>query len=120
VSEAPDTSASGQAPNVSKLAREGGEEFVRFLLHAASANESKPVREWSHCDVLALPKAERDAWSVAYQEELEALRKRKVFGPLMDLPKSKKAIGTRWVHTVKSDGRKKARLVAQGFTQREC
>jgi hypothetical protein len=45
VREAPDTSASGQAPNVSKLARAGGEEFVRFLLHAASANESKPVRK---------------------------------------------------------------------------
>jgi hypothetical protein len=101
------------------MAREGGEEFVRFLLHAASANESKPVREWSHRDVLALPKAERDAWSVAYHEELEALRRREVFGPLMDLPKGKKAIGTRWVHAVKSDGRKKARLVAQGFTQQE-
>jgi hypothetical protein len=77
------------------------------------------VRKWSHHDVLALPKAEQNVWSVAYQEELEALWKREVFGPLMDLAKGKKAIGTQWVHTVKSDGRKKACLVAQGFTQRE-
>jgi hypothetical protein len=35
------------------------------------------------------------------------------------LPPGFKAIGTQWVHSVKSDGRLKARLVAQGFSQRE-
>jgi hypothetical protein len=122
VREAPDTSASsGQAPDIAKLAREGEELFLRHML-ALAAKESKPEREWSHCDVLALPKAERDLWlgpKGAYEEELEALAKRGVFGPLVDLPKGKKVIGTRWVLARKSDGRRKERLVAQDFTQRE-
>jgi hypothetical protein len=122
VREAPDTSASsGQTPDIAKLAREGGELFLRHM-PALAAKESKPGREWSHRDVLALPKAERDLWlgpKGAYKEELEALAKCGVFGPLVDLPKGKKVIGTRWVLACKSDGRRKARLVAQGFTQRK-
>jgi Reverse transcriptase (RNA-dependent DNA polymerase) len=35
------------------------------------------------------------------------------------LPKGRKTIGCRWVFDVKSDSRKKARLVAQGFSQVE-
>ena len=33
------------------------------------------------------------------------------------LPKDRKAIGNRWVFTKRDDGRYKARLVAQGFSQ---
>jgi hypothetical protein len=33
------------------------------------------------------------------------------------LPKGQKTIGCRWVFNVKSDSHKKARLVAQGFSQ---
>jgi Reverse transcriptase (RNA-dependent DNA polymerase) len=36
---------------------------------------------------------------------------------LTSLPKGHKTIGCRWVFVVKLDGHKKARLVAQGFSQ---
>ena len=51
-------------------------------------------------------------------QELEALRKRKVF-KLTQLPSSRKAIRNRWVFDIKSYGWKKARLVAKGFSQVE-
>jgi Reverse transcriptase (RNA-dependent DNA polymerase) len=38
---------------------------------------------------------------------------------LTSLPKGRKTIGCRWVFDVKLDGHKKARLVAQGFSQVE-
>jgi hypothetical protein len=55
----------------------------------------------------------------AFDQELEALRSRGVFGELQDLPRGRKAIKNRWVCDVKSDGRTKARLVAKGFSQVE-
>ena len=49
---------------------------------------------------------------------MESLDKCDVF-ELTDLPKSHKTIGCRWVFDIKGDGHKKARLVAQGFSQVE-
>jgi hypothetical protein len=46
------------------------------------------------------------------------LKQRKVF-ELVELPKGAKPIKNRWVFAIKSDGRKKARLIAKGFSQRE-
>jgi len=69
-------------------------------------------------DIARLPSQLQEQWKKACQEELEALRKHKVF-ELADLPKSCKAIKNRWVFMTKSDGRKKARLVAKGFFQIE-
>ena len=46
------------------------------------------------------------------------LRKRKVF-ELVNCPHDRKVIKNRWVFDVKSDGRKKACLVAKGFSQVE-
>jgi hypothetical protein len=119
----PDTSASNpkKDPDQAKLAREGGVDFINMLLQAAMST-SKPVREWTFRDVLALPCDKKEKWlgpKGAYHKELEALRKRGVFGPLMDLPPGQKAIGNRWVHAKKSDGRYKAQFVAQGFSQIE-
>ncbi|KAJ2973122.1 hypothetical protein NUW54_g12124 [Trametes sanguinea] len=76
------------------------------------------VREWTYRDITRLPPAEQKEWKAACQEELEALRRRKVF-ELVDRPKGRKVIKNRWVFDVKSDGRKKARLVAKGFSQVE-
>ena len=53
---------------------------------------------------------------IAMQEEMKSLTDRNVW-MLVDLPKGRKPVKGRWVFAVKSDGRKKARFVAKGFTQ---
>jgi hypothetical protein len=121
-------SAPGTPPaaDMAKMVQEGGVELINFLLRAAvSSTEAsgklpdvRNVREWHFKDLMRLPEAARKEWKTACLEELEALRRRNVF-KLTDLPKGRKAIGCRWVFDVKSDGRKKARLVAQGFSQVE-
>ncbi|GJY20517.1 putative ribonuclease H-like domain-containing protein, partial [Tanacetum coccineum] len=57
------------------------------------------------------------------QEELLQFKLQKVW-VLVDLPKGKRAIGTKWIFRNKKDKRgivikNKARLVAQGYTQEE-
>ncbi|GKE12367.1 putative ribonuclease H-like domain-containing protein [Tanacetum coccineum] len=63
------------------------------------------------------------AWVEAMQEELLQFKLKKVW-VLMDLPKGKRAIGTKWIFRNKKDERgivirNKARLVAQRYTQEE-
>jgi len=62
-------------------------------------------------------------WKEAIQAELDSLAKRKVFGPIVRTPEGVKPIGYRWVFVQKRNEngeivRYKARLVAQGFSQR--
>ncbi|GJT60180.1 putative ribonuclease H-like domain-containing protein, partial [Tanacetum coccineum] len=62
-------------------------------------------------------------WIEAMQEELLQFKLQQVW-TLVDLPHSKRAIGTKWVYKKKKDKRgivirNKARLVAQGYTQEE-
>ena len=57
------------------------------------------------------------------QAELNSLMKREVFGPIVQTPKGIKPIGYKWVFIRKRNEnneimRYKARLVAQGFSQR--
>nr|GFA19350.1 putative ribonuclease H-like domain-containing protein [Tanacetum cinerariifolium] len=63
------------------------------------------------------------SWIEAMQEELIQFKMQKVW-ILVDLPYRKRAIGTKWVYRNKNDERgiviiNKARLVAQGHTQKE-
>nr|GEW47570.1 hypothetical protein [Tanacetum cinerariifolium] len=63
------------------------------------------------------------SWIEAMQEELLQFKMQKVW-VLVDLPKGKRAIGSKWVFRNKKDKRgivigNKARLVAQGHTQEE-
>ncbi|GJS40439.1 putative ribonuclease H-like domain-containing protein [Tanacetum coccineum] len=63
------------------------------------------------------------SWIEAMQDELLQFRLQKVWR-LVDLPKGKHAIGTKWVYRNKKDERgivvrNKERLVAQGYTQEE-
>ena len=67
---------------------------------------------------MKLPKTEQHEWRNAALEELEALKKRKVF-ELVPRPIGRKVIKNCWVFDVKTDKRKKARLVARGFSQVE-
>jgi len=62
-------------------------------------------------------------WKDAIQAELNSLKKREVFGPIVRTPDGVKPVGYRWVFVRKRNEkneivRYKARLVAQGFTQR--
>jgi Reverse transcriptase (RNA-dependent DNA polymerase) len=111
---------------VDQMVQKGGVGLINFFLRAAvssaDAKEKIPevskVHEWHYRDLMRLPKATQEEWKIACKEELEALCQCNVF-KLIDLPKGRKTIGCRWVFDVKSDGRKKARLVAQGFSQVE-
>jgi Reverse transcriptase (RNA-dependent DNA polymerase) len=108
------------------MVQKGGAGFTNFLLStavsSASAKEKIPdvtkVCEWHFRDLMHLPKAAQEEWKIACKEELEALHQRNVF-KLTNLPKSRKTIDCRWVFDIKSDSHKKARLVAQGFSQIE-
>lgn len=88
--------------------------------------------EWTNsaCDDNSLPKAtkevldspEKELWMKAMRDEMTSIEKNDVWD-LVDLPPQKKVIKSRWVYKKKigSDGntdRFKARLVAQGCTQR--
>ena len=59
-------------------------------------------------------------WQEAIQSELNSLTKREVFGPVVQTPSDVKPIGYKWVFVRKRNEivRYKARLVAQGFSQR--
>ncbi|KAJ9555653.1 hypothetical protein OSB04_010267 [Centaurea solstitialis] len=62
-------------------------------------------------------------WKQAIQDELDSLTKRRVFGPVAPTPPNVKPIGNKWVFVRKRNEnneivRYKARLVAQGFSQR--
>ena len=62
-------------------------------------------------------------WKEAIQAELNSLTKREVFGPVVQTPKDVKPVGYKCVVVRKHNEnngiiRYKARLVAQGFSQR--
>ena len=59
-------------------------------------------------------------WSKAIQSEYDSLKARKVFSEVMELPNGQNLIGNRLVLTIKDEAvkRYKARLVAQGFSQK--
>ena len=62
-------------------------------------------------------------WKEAMQAELHSLIKRDIFGPVVQTPASIKPVGNKWVFVRKRNEnndiiRYKARLVAQGFSQK--
>jgi len=109
---------------LTRLAQEGGVKFLDLLLAKAvppfdpESPDTSNIREWTFRDILKMPSDKQEEWKKACREELESLRRRKVF-ELVDPPKGRKVIKNRWVFDLKSDGRKKARLVAKGFSQVE-
>ena len=50
--------------------------------------------------------------------ELSSLKQTDAY-TVCDLPKGRKAVSSRWVFSIKGDGRYKSRVVAKGFTQIE-
>jgi len=101
---------------------EGGALWEYLLSKAISHHDELPdpmnVRDWTTKDIGKLSAKDQWAWRIAQFEELEALKKRNVY-ELADLPPGRKAIKNCWVFDLKSDGWKKAHLVAKGFSQIE-
>ena len=70
----------------------------------------------------ALASVDKSKWQEAMKKELDSLHANEVWD-LVELPEHRKTVGSKWVFKVKvsTDGqveRHKARLVAQGYTQR--
>jgi hypothetical protein len=65
----------------------------------------------------ALSRPDADKWQAAIDSEMDSLLSHGSW-TVVALPPGKHAIGSRFVLTRKRDGRYKARLVAQGFSQR--
>ena len=101
-----------------RLVREGGMDLIHYCLSKASVDSPSPTPVQFR-DLAKLPASERDQWLKACLEELDALRKRNVY-ELVDRPtKGTNVVRNRWVFNTKSDGRRRARLVAKGFSQKE-
>ena len=112
---------------MANISWEGGAKLIYYLLSVAiqpldgadgDLSSVFNVREWQYRDLMCFPEAAWKEWKAACYQETESLDKHDVF-ELTDLPKGRKTIGCRWVFDVKGDGHKKARLVAQGFSQVE-
>jgi transposase InsO family protein len=105
---------------LTRLCREGGVALSTFLISKAVSPtaEEKSPKEWTYRDILKLPQSEHGEWRAACERELETLRKRSVYD-LVERPRGRKVIKNRWVFDIKTDGRKRARLVAKGFSQVE-
>ena len=112
---------------MANISWEGGTKLIYHLLSAAIQPSNRAggdfpsvsnVHEWHYQDLMHFPEAAQKEWKAACYEEMESLDKHDVF-ELTSLPKGHKTIGCRWVFNIKGDGRKKARLVTQGFSQVE-
>jgi len=92
-------------------------DLLCYLMSKAldATDDSLPV---TYRDLMKLPDYQKIEWLKACKEEMESLEKRAVFD-VVDLPEGKKAIKCCWVFAIKSNGRKKAHLVAKGFSQVE-
>ena len=107
----------------STLAEEGGVQFLNYLLAKAVPHDSELFnhpnpREWSFKDILVMPKCQQEEWKAACRQELDSLCAQDVYH-LVDPPPGRKIIKNRWVFDIKTDGHKKACLVAKGFSQVE-
>jgi len=92
--------------------------IVKLLALAVPTSDSQHNVPTHYKDIARLPVQQQLQWRAACREELEALQKRQVY-ELVDLPLNCKVIRNRWVLNQKMDGRKRARLVAKGYSQVE-
>ena len=105
---------------LARLCQEGGVKFQTFLISKAVSPTpmEKSPREWKYQDIANLPTAELEEWRTACDQELEALCRCQVYD-LVERPQGHKVIKNHWVFNIKTNGQKKAHLVAKGFSQVE-
>jgi len=88
-------------------------------LDVIAENENHEPQSMTECR----QRSDWPKWEEAISSELNSLAKRKVFGPVVQMPEGIKPVGYKWVFVRKRNEnneivRYKARLVAQGFSQR--
>jgi len=108
---------------LSYLAKHGGVRNLNTLLAAAvppgsEIPDTHNIREWSFKDIMRMPSAQQKDWIEACRQELDSLRERRVYD-LVNPLQGRRVIKNRWVFDQKTDGHKRARLVAKGFSQVE-
>lgn len=89
-----------------------------YVVYSASESDNFEPKTYQE----AISCTDKEKWLQAMQEELTSIDQNKTW-ELVDLPAGRQAIGSKWVFKIKkgSDGtpiRYKARLVAQGFSQK--
>ena len=108
---------------LSYLAKHGGVRNLNTLLAAAvppgsEIPDTRNIHEWSFRDIKRMPSAQQKDWIEACHQELNSLQERKVYD-LVNPPQGRRVIKNRWVFDLKTDGCKRTRLVAKGFSQVE-
>ena len=93
-------------------------DYYGVWVYTATEQQEEP-----HTVSEALSSTEKDQWKSAMQMEMDSIHSNDVWD-LVELPAHRKAIGSKWVFRKKmnADGsieRYKARLVAQGFSQKQ-
>ncbi|RDY00930.1 hypothetical protein CR513_15813, partial [Mucuna pruriens] len=125
----PDTSIEDVTDDMPIALRKGKRSYLKYPISQFMRTDHLFVQHQSFIAALVAiktPTSVQEAlkdenWVQAMKEEMEALEKNSTW-EIVDRPKDKRAIGCRWIYTVKckSDGtleRYKARLVAKGYTQ---
>src|SRR6266545_7077131 len=107
--------------SLSLLSQEGGVEMLKYLLAKAVSPDSavpdiSKIREWSFKDIMHMPSNTQKEWLDACRQELDSLCQQDVYD-LVDPPLGRRIIKNRWVFDQKTDGCKRAWLVAKGFSQ---
>jgi hypothetical protein len=106
-----------EVAHVAKLAQEGGEEFISYMLARAFPLNSMDTPN-TFRELQRMSPSTQKLWKDACKEELNHLRERGVI-ELTDLPNGFTPLDNRWVFLQKSDGRLRSRLVVKGFKQVE-
>nr|GEV06714.1 putative ribonuclease H-like domain-containing protein [Tanacetum cinerariifolium] len=96
--------------------------IIVSLIPTTRVHKDHPVTQIIS-DLTSAPQTRNPSWIEAMQEELLQFKMQKVW-VLVDLPKGKRAIGSKWIFRNKKDERgivirNKAQLVTQGYTQEE-
>lgn len=86
----------------------------------ASVSTTGQIEPKTYKQAIKSPDSEK--WVSAMEDELNSIEDNKIWS-VVDLPPGRTAIGSKWVYKIKTDSegnvaRYKARLVAQGFTQK--
>ncbi len=98
------------------MINEAGNEFLHHLLKAAiPLVDNIP---YDYRDIVRMRSSNPELfkqWKVAMDDEFKSLQNRDIWD-LVDLPKGHNLVRCRWVFDLKTDGRKKACIVAKGFS----